>query len=513
MTRRFAYFTLATFVVLPALMACAPLGTPLPPAPPTATPTAMSPEETSEPNRPTPPPTSITPIRPAPGTSLSGEAISANGPWLVFSSEDAVWAANANGTGASQLAGGFSRVTSPVAAPSGGHVAYVTAQTADYAGLELHLVSLPGGESKTLTPLTSAVTGIKPDTRAEDIPFSPNLEIARAILDVPSLAWSPDGKKLAFIGAMDGTSADLYIYSLSGRSLRQLTDGPSQGYRPTWSPDGKYIVHAGADSFGTGAGYAMAGVWAAQADGSLVKELYTPDSGDEVIAGWVSNSAFLVYSWGPGCGPSNLRTFDIETGETTQLWPGAFSIQGLGPNIAYNPATGAVLITLDEYTAGTFCAGDGQPKKPGLYLTNVRQPRPLYVSDVSVFLPVWDKNLNLFLASTEDGAVRVTTNGGITALAAPTTATPVISPDGTAWAWANSGFGDKPAGLWIGPVGQKAPTRVYEDAVYYATWSPDGQHVFFFADGGLYVTDRSGSSPVLLTKARSWSGEAKWVMP
>jgi Tol biopolymer transport system component len=160
-----------------------------------------------------------------------------------------------------------------------------------------------------------------------------------------------------------------------------------------------------------------------------------------------------------------------------------------------------------------MCTADGRPQKPGLYLTNVRRPRPLYISNVSAFSPVWNSKLNLFVASTENGAVRVTTNGGLSALPAPTSATPVVAPDGTVWAWTSSGFGDKPAGLWIGPVGQKAPARVVDDAVHLAIWSPDSQRVFFFTDDGLFVTTRSGSRPTLLTTARGWSGDVQWVKP
>jgi len=507
--RRFVDILLAVCALSIAAAACGPQSTPaqLP------TPTALTAEETSEPTQSVPTPTKSTRAQPALGTPLSAQAVPKNGPWLVFSTDDALWVANANGSEASQLEKGLGRITSPVVAPSGGYAAYITARTADYSGLELRLLRLPSGTIKTITPLTSAATAIDPNTDVEDLPGSPQMEIARAILDVPSLAWSPDGTKLAFIGAMKGASADLYVYSLSGGSIKQLTDGPSQGYRPTWSPDGKTIVHAGANGFGTGAGYAMAGVWAARADGSRVKTLYVPDSGDEVFVGWVSNSAFLVYSWGGGCGPYNLRTIDVETGNVTQVWSGAFSTQGLEPRVAYDPATGSVLIALDEFAADTFCTGDGQQQRAGLYLTNIKRPNPRYISDTGAFAHIWDNKSSLFFASIEEGAVRISANGTITALPAPTSATPVISPDGRSWVWTNSGFGDKPAGLWVGPVGQKTPTLVFESAAHYATWSPDSQHIFFFTDDGLYATDRAGSSLALVVGVRSASGDAQWVMP
>jgi WD40 repeat protein len=438
------------------------------------------------------------------------EDIAPDGPWLAFATDSALWIANADGSGSSRVTGDYPRITAPAAAISGGHAAFVTAGKAAYSDLQLHIIDLPSGKIRTITSLTSAATAVDPTIQG--FPGNPNLEIARAILDVPSLAWSPDGAKLAFIGAMDGPSADLYVYSLADGSIMHFTDNPSQGYRPTWSPDGKIVVHAGAGSFGTGAGYVMVGVWAAMADGSGVKTLYESDSSDEIFAGWISDSAFLVYSWS-ACGTYNLRAVDAESGEVHPVWEGAFFTQTDSSGIAYDPATGAVLLSLDEYAAQATCTAGAQPQKAGLYLTNVNRPRPVYISDQTAFSPFWNKKLGLFFARTDDGGVQVTIGGAVASLVAPTSATPIISPDGASWAWIGDGFAYKPAGLWIGSAARRAPTPIVSDTVYRATWAPDGQHLFFFTDRGLYVTDRKGSRPVLLASGVRPSGKAVWVMP
>ncbi|MBN1311525.1 MAG: PD40 domain-containing protein [Anaerolineae bacterium] len=443
-------------------------------------------------------------------TPLGYEEPSPDGPWLAFAADNAIWVANADGSRASQITDSAVVATSPVAAPSGGHAAYITASDPLYGGLELWLLSLPSGESKTITALTSPATETGPD--ADVIMDAPGLEIARAIIEIPSLAWSPDGTMLAFIGAMDGTSADLYVYSLHGGSIRRLTDGPSQGYQPLWSPGGKYILHAGADSFGSGAGYMMAGVWAAQVDSEEVLTLYQPDSSDEIFVEWISNSAFLVYSWSAACGPHNLRTVDVETGEITKIWPGAFFVHG-GADVAHDPASGAVLITLDEYSATSSCTADEQDRKPGLYLANINRSGATYFSDLVAYGHVWDEQSRAFLAHTEDGAIQITAQGGVTHLPAPAAATPVVSPDGTSWVWGSSGFAYTPAGLWIGPVGRSAPEQVFEGSVYNAAWSPDSQRVFFFTNSKLYVTDRSGSSLTLLADGIQRVDDVTWVMP
>lgn len=54
-------------------------------------------------------------------------------------------------------------------------------------------------------------------------------------------AWSPDGQKLALTLSKDG-NPDIYVLNLSTRSLTKLTQSYSIDTEPTWSPDGSQIV-------------------------------------------------------------------------------------------------------------------------------------------------------------------------------------------------------------------------------------------------------------------------------
>ncbi|MBN1427290.1 MAG: PD40 domain-containing protein [Anaerolineae bacterium] len=437
---------------------------------------------------------------------------SPDGPWLAFAANRAIWIANADGSGASQLTGSFAAVTSPIAAPSGGTAAYITAGRPNHGGLDLWILNLPSGQSDRITPLTSTNTETNPGTGVAR--GTPGFEIAHAIVELPSLAWSPDGTRLAFIGAMDGQSADLYVYSLSDGSITRLGDDPSQDYRPIWSPDGQYIVYAGASSFGTGAGYAMAGVWAAHAESGEVRLLYQPESSDEIFSGWTSQSVLLLHSWSAVCGAHNLRTIDIETGKVTPIWPGTFFVQDAGSGVAYDPVSDTVLLVLDEHSASSTCAIDGQAQKPGLYLIDINRPKPMYVSDLLADAHIWDSRQKAFLVCTEDGSIQVTTKGGITYLIAPTfSTTPITSPDGTEWLWIGSGFAYQPAGLWIGRVGRNKASPVSDASVYAASWSPDSRRVFFFTDGKLYVTDRPAGDPVSLADNIQHVDKAVWIIP
>jgi len=56
-----------------------------------------------------------------------------------------------------------------------------------------------------------------------------------------SPAWSPDGSKLALTLSKDG-NAEVYVLDLTTKNLKRLTHDPAIDTEPAWSPDGKNIV-------------------------------------------------------------------------------------------------------------------------------------------------------------------------------------------------------------------------------------------------------------------------------
>ena len=57
-------------------------------------------------------------------------------------------------------------------------------------------------------------------------------------------ARSPDGTELVFISTRNSGSANIWILDLKTRNALQLTNttGPNANFRPSWSPDGKWIA-------------------------------------------------------------------------------------------------------------------------------------------------------------------------------------------------------------------------------------------------------------------------------
>jgi TolB protein len=92
-----------------------------------------------------------------------------------------------------------------------------------------------------------------------------NLTNSDKLEDEP--AWSPDGRKIAFVVNTGENTSDIWVMDTDGSHWEQLTHGENQGnYSPSWSPDSSQIVYISGN-------YPDAQVYVMNADGAGKKPI------------------------------------------------------------------------------------------------------------------------------------------------------------------------------------------------------------------------------------------------
>lgn len=265
--------------------------------------------------------------------------LSSSGPWLSYRIEHndqhgTVVVVNSDGSGRRELQADASKIVGSSTSP---YLAVVVGRTqlqppASKEAIEI--IRLPDLSVVKTIPLTDN-PGIEDYI---DSHHNPNLtkEWELMVLTVAigkDPAWSPNGRYLAFTAAIDGPTADLYVYDTLSNQIRRLSDGLDMATQPEWSPNGKWIVHRGMDHYGVGCN--ESGVWAAAVDGSEVKWL-TPGE-CFTISLWTGPETFETYNdgcHGGGCRRTQVtrKQVNIATGISTALAPHYFSTEFPSPD-------------------------------------------------------------------------------------------------------------------------------------------------------------------------------------
>lgn len=334
------------FVVLCLVMGCS--GAPASPTqPPVESPTTAISTLTSTPAlTSTPQPTAT--AKPAMPTLTPEAGLQTNGPYLAYFQQDEhgvrrLVLLDADGVGRKLIelpkgiAEAFAVVQPPIPdmrwlSPDAKWLAFYTGSAGDPVDmpasgtfdLALNLLDLATGEEQVITPLLSkdypnnfveaAGQLNDPDITAEYLYQAFVYGITRA------LAWSPDGRYLAFAGQMDGLSSDLYLYDVETKTIRRLSSGDQELQWIDWSPDGKWILHSGVYWVGAGMRY---DIYAATIDGASAPYIST-NIKDNGIDTWLNTHQYLESDGENVVGLYGLRLVDIETGTITRIWDGSF---------------------------------------------------------------------------------------------------------------------------------------------------------------------------------------------
>jgi len=197
--------------------------------------------------------------------------------------------------------------------------------------LALHLLNVASGELITVANLLPsdfpANLAVNARWIAERIPeMADDAQLTEGIwwgfAEALTLhAWSPDGRQLAFAGAIDGPSSDLYLFDLATRTHTRLTDGPEQITALRWSPDGQWIWHKTV-SIGFCQG-CYGHKYAAAADGSRI--LTIPGDENDLFLGWLGPERYLESDGANGIGDFHLYEVNLTGAPGRDFWFGSYN--------------------------------------------------------------------------------------------------------------------------------------------------------------------------------------------
>lgn len=245
-----------------------------------------------------------------------------------------------------------------------------------------------------------------------------------------NLSWTPDGKWLAFGGALlPGGAPGVWLIAADGGEKRRLTDGPGEigDVNPVVSPDGRHMAFIRERIMNQSAVFVLplTSDWGPNGTPTQVT------SGSWGLQGlaWVPDGRGLLFSWGGHGAPSRLRRISILSGEggiaASELLP--FGDQATALSIS---RSGRVVYSTRLRDVELFeipLSGTSQPKRVSGLSSTFDEHTPHYSPDGE----------RLAFASTRSGTeeIRIANSDGtnplkMTSMGGPQCSNPQWSPDG-----------------------------------------------------------------------------------
>lgn len=443
-------------------------------------------------------PTNTPYLAPA-GATPTSASLTSFGPWLLYPSPDGLALIVRNPDGASPVRFDIPPLAVPLdlqdgAAPRGGLLAFRAGGLQDEQGPGLYLLDIPQKKVTLITPLLSASLLQKARTATG----GGATETALAIQAPHNLSWSPDSRYLAFIAAIDGISADLYVYDNRLKKVTRLTTGSNQAATPNWSPNNAWIITQEYDYTASTTGMRVAAVWATSISSELTVKIYSPpaESIGEVFAGWISDSSLVSYSLNKQAG-FNLRKIDVEHLRVTDILPGSLSAA------VVDPKSKTLAVSFAE-------AGSSQNEyAPGLVLISgegldIHLVRPGVWSGLR-----WLPDAQRFSAQSVEGTLFTDLDGKYIVESRDRQAAP--APNNT---WL-VGYGSQPGqpgpGVRLYQMGGELLQAVSADPADFVLWQPDSLGFFYMGPGGLFHVPFPGLKPEQIDTTSASQPELFWI--
>lgn len=177
----------------------------------------------------------------------------------VESTRPQIFVANANTGDIHQVTKGPRFNYFPIWSKDGTQIVYASGPK-DAPGLDIYLQEFPRGRTQRLTheeldlrymvgcPQDNMVAFVESERvgavlKVLDISSKKVTSLTKRAYTETTIAWSPDGKQIAFSGWPDGrANYQIFIIDRDGSNERRLTPGIQAKSRPQWSPDGSQIA-------------------------------------------------------------------------------------------------------------------------------------------------------------------------------------------------------------------------------------------------------------------------------
>ncbi len=349
--------------------------------------------------------------------------------------------------------------------------------------LALYQVDLPSFEVTKITPLLSLPVQrmIAADQNAR------GLDTLAVVTRPDGLAWSPDGRFLAFNAALHNETSDLYVLDTLNARIDRLNGLFTQNASPFWSPGSDWLISQELSHDQQALGWRtelVTGLRVPSFDSQNTLYLPPARSRAEVFVGWLNPTTFVSYSLTDE-GPQTLRQLNLDgDAQENLIFAGAFQ------QVAYDPASGVLAYAID------YASAIPQGLTGGIYRVLPDSPVHSLQSVGNWSRLTYDPG-GMFLASGAQGVTLFTPEGDSVLL--PGEGEARLSPNGN---WL-VGYGDgeqSSPGARLYQSGSSNPLQsVVESPVDALFWQPDSSGFFLLSEGALFHLVFPGLRPSEIT--------------
>jgi Tol biopolymer transport system component len=470
------------FIVACLVGSCSPVApTAIQPATATVSPTIIPP-----PTRFTTP--TITPYPP----------LQTQGPYLLFTQDNKILTmVDADGSGQKQITlpnDGYIFQLNKSVSPDGEWLAYFTGSTEEPYDITLNLLKLSDETTQSVSKLLTSdfPANLEPIVESMVVGDPPSYDpdcfqdmecrwslIQRELTNsLFSFDWSPDSKSIAFTAQIDGSSSDIYIFSLQDKTIRPFTDEPENIYSLDLAPNGQGILYQISSPPGTA--YEGSQWRLKNLDGKQIpftEELsleYFRWDGHE----WISENLYLFLHFSdvePSF--SSFKILNTDTGQVKEVWPYTADF------FVVNEQAKTILVTHKNHNNQIATVPDG------IYMIDMSGNKNK-ISDWQLILSKGQGPYQILGQDYERQVYNIKNDGFIEALPWSGYPFPSISPDGSLLLYREY----KKLALYTDSY-EPLKSWPMEDENYTTTWSPGSLGIFIFTKLNVYSLSIEDDQP------------------